>query len=257
VLRVFPLVFGPQAGEVADVAVAWVLPAGLATVVLGALGVLGAGALRQAAGWLVVYSVGTLLVSVGLFSEQGYAAATFYTLHSTLVAAALFLTADLIAAHRGTAGDRLDVSAQMPRAARLGAMFMFVAVALAGLPPLSGFAGKLMVLDAAAAADHAALVWPVLLVSTLVVIVALARAGSRLFWNVPPTPAGAAMPSVPPSAWLAPAALLACLVALVGFGGPILDHAAATARQLAQPAGYIDAVLGPAATRDEPRRRLP
>jgi hypothetical protein len=90
------------------------------------------------------------------------------------------------------------------------------------------------------------------------VIVAFARVGSRLFWNVLPTSAGDdAIPAVPTSAWLAPAALLTCLVALVGFGGPVLDLAAATARQLATPAGYVDAVLGPAAAREEPRRRLP
>jgi len=44
----------------------------------------------MSAGWMVVYSVGTLLVAVGLFSEAGYAAAVYYTAHSTLASAALF-----------------------------------------------------------------------------------------------------------------------------------------------------------------------
>jgi multicomponent K+:H+ antiporter subunit D len=257
ILRVYPLAFGPQAGELADVATPWVLPAGLATVVLGALGVLGAQALRQAAGWMVVYSVGTLLVGIGLFSGPGYAAAAFYAAHSTLAAAALFLTADLVAAHRGAAADRLDVAAPMPRGARLGVMFMLVAVALAGLPPLSGFAGKIMILDAAAETGRAALVWPLLLGSTLLVIVALARTGSRLFWNVLPPAADAGPgPDLPAAAWAAPAGLLACIVALVAWGGAAIRFSEDAGRQIATPAGYVEAVLGPAADRPETRRRL-
>ena len=149
ILRVFPLAFGPEAGELAGVASPWVLPAALATLAFGALGVLAARALREAAGWLVVYSVGTLLVAIGLFSEAGYAAAVYYTAHSTLVSAALFLLADVVARQRSVGGDRLDVVDSMPHAGLLGSLFIVAAVAMAGLPPLTGFAGKIMILDAA------------------------------------------------------------------------------------------------------------
>jgi len=242
ILRVYPLVFGPAAGEVADVAAAWVLPAALITLAFGALGVLAARTLRASAGWLVVYSVGTLLVAVGLFSEAGYAAAVYYTAHSTLASAALFLLADLIARQRATGGDRLDVVDAMPHATVLGVLFFVAAVTVAGLPPFSGFVGKLMVLEAARVAPGAVTSWSVLLLAALVVIVAVARAGSALFWRT--GPATTAAPPLDRRSVGAVAGLLACVVGLVAWGGAATEYAWSTARQLADPAGYVTAVLG-------------
>jgi formate hydrogenlyase subunit 3/multisubunit Na+/H+ antiporter MnhD subunit len=55
------------------------------------------------------------------------------------------------------------------------------AIAMAGMPPLSGFAGKLLILQAAR--DHMATVWPVILVTSLLMILGFAAAGSTLFWK--------------------------------------------------------------------------
>jgi multicomponent K+:H+ antiporter subunit D len=249
ILRVYPLVFGPGAGEVADVAATWVLPVALATLVFGALGALASDTLRTSAGWLVVYSVGTLLVAVGLFSESGYAAAVYYTAHSTLASAAMFLVADLVAAQRPSGGDRLDVREPLPKAALVGTLFFITAVGVAGLPPLSGFVGKLMVLEAARPTPWAILTWSLLLSAALVVIVALARAGSALFWlpaSETPVPSAQFMTAVPAGrSVMAVAGLLGCIAGLVVFGGPATDYARGTARQLAQPDDYVSAVLGP------------
>ena len=257
VLRVYPLAFGPQAGELANVAEPWLLPLALATLAFGALGVLAARSLRIAAGWVVLYSVGSLLVAVALFSADGYAAAIYYTVHSTLASAALFLVVDLVAADRTTAGDRLDAADAMPHGALLGSFFFFTAVAVAGVPPLSGFVGKVLILDAAGAHPAAALIWSSLLVAALVVIVAFARAGSAVFWRTVPAPAGAPAPPRPSLAALAaPAAILGCVAALVIWGGSATAFAQAAARDLDNPAGYIEAVLGGDHAQPDDRRRL-
>ena len=248
ILRVFPLAFGPEAGELADVAAPWVLPVALATLAFGALGVLAARALREAAGWLVVYSVGTLLVAIGLFSEAGYAAAVYYTAHSTLVSAALFLLADLVTRQRNAGGDRLDVVDSMPQAGLLGSLFIVAAVAMAGLPPLTGFVGKIMILDAARDSGFAVAIWSVLLVAALVVIVALARAGSALFWRIADEhPVHAVRPRVPLRSLAPIGLLLGSIVAMVAWGGSVTAYAWSTAGQLARPAVYVEAVLGTAA----------
>jgi len=203
--------------------------------------------LREAAGWLVVYSVGTLLVAVGLFSEAGYAAAVYYTAHSTLVSAALFLLADVVAQQRRAGGDRLDVVDLMPQAGLLGSLFFVTAVAMAGLPPLTGFVGKIMILDAARVSDLAVATWSVLLAAALVVIVALARAGSALFWRT--ADAGSMLdvrPPVPLRALAPIGLLLASVVAMVAWGGSVTSYAWSTAGQLARPSAYVDAVLGTA-----------
>ena len=248
ILRVFPLAFGSDAGELAGLASPWVLPVALATLAFGALGVLASRTLREAAGWLVVYSVGTLLVAVGLFSEAGYAAAVYYTAHSTLVSAALFLIADVVARQRSAGGDRLDVVDSMPQAGLLGSLYLVAAVAMAGLPPLTGFAGKIMILDAARDSGLAVATWSVLLVAALVVIVALARAGSALFWRIEgETPTAVARPRVPLRALAPIGLLLASVVAMVAWGGSATAYAWSTASQIARPSGYVEAVLGDAA----------
>jgi multicomponent K+:H+ antiporter subunit D len=256
IIRVFALCFGPEAGAVAGVAQPWVLPAALVTLAFGALGALGARGLRETAGWLVVYSVGTLLVAVGLFSESGYAAAVYYTAHSTLAGAALFLVVDLVARQRRAAGDRLDVPDALPHAAVLGSLFFLVAIAVSGLPPLSGFPGKIMVLDAARSAGVAALTWSVMLASTLVVVVSLSRAGSAVFWRTVPGPGGT-VPALSRRGLAAVGTLLAALLVLVAWGGRVTAFAEATGRQLAEPAAYAEAVLGPAAATPALRERLP
>jgi multicomponent K+:H+ antiporter subunit D len=256
VLRIYPLAFGPQAGELANVAAAWILPLAVATLVFGALGVLAARSLRIAAGWVVMYSVGSLLVAVALFTEAGYAAAIYYMVHSTLASAALFLVVDLVADSRTSAGDRLDTADAMPHGALLGSLFFVTAVTVAGLPPLSGFVGKILILDASSGHPAAAMIWTSLLGTALVVIVALSRAGSAVFWRTVPVSGGAQSPRPSLAALAAPAAILGCVVALVAWGGSATAFARAAARDLANPAVYVDAVLGGGQGRPDDRRRL-
>jgi multicomponent K+:H+ antiporter subunit D len=84
----------------------------------------------------------------------------------------------------------------------------------------------------------------VLLVATLVVVVALSRAGSALFWRTNEDPVARAVPAVPRRAYWAVGGLLACVVGLVAWGGTVTEFAKDTARQLTDPSGYRWAVLG-------------
>jgi multicomponent K+:H+ antiporter subunit D len=111
-----------------------------------------------------------------------------------------------------------------------------VAVASAGLPPLSGFVGKLLVLEAAR--GQMAVVWTVILLSSLVMVMGFARAGSALFWK----PVGEVAPT--PRAPLLPVVLLvAGLAALTVLAGPAMRYMEATAADLHDPAAYVAAVL--------------
>jgi multicomponent K+:H+ antiporter subunit D len=204
----------------------------------------------------VLYSVGSLLVAVALFSEAGYAAAIYYTVHSTLASAALFLVVDLVAGDRTTAGDRLDTADAMPHGALLGSLFFVTAVTVAGLPPLSGFVGKILILEAAGGHPAAALIWSSLLGAALIVIVAMARAGSAIFWRTLARSEGAPPPRPSLAALAAPAALLGCVAALVAWGGSATAFAQAVGRDIANPHRYIDAVLGGDHPQPDDRRRL-
>ena len=244
VLRVFTLVFGAEAGELANLAWPWLLPLGAATLVLATLGALAAPSIRLLAAYLVLGSAATLFIALGLASAEALGAGLYYLLHSTLVGGALFLLADLIRRNRDNAGDSLRKLDHMKHRTLLGLMFFVAAVSVAGLPPLSGFVGKFSLLAAVPDAQ-AGWIWPVILGTSLMVLVALASAASQLFWREggEPAPPGA-IPRLRKSEVGATLALLAMGVLLSVFAGPVLRYTQDAGAQLVAPAAYIDAVRG-------------
>jgi thiamine transport system permease protein len=124
---------------------------GLGTLALAAIGAFAAQQLRGLVAYLVVASAGTLLVAIGLGTPGTLAAALFYLVNSTLVACLWFLLADRIAWARG-GDDGLSPRGLQHGWAWFGALFFVSAVAVAGVPPLAGFLGKALLLQAAQAA---------------------------------------------------------------------------------------------------------
>jgi multicomponent K+:H+ antiporter subunit D len=240
ILRVHGLLFGPDAGPAASLVLPWLLPVGLATVAVATLGVLASRELQRLLAYLVVLSAGTLVAALGLGSQAAVSAALYYALNSTLVGGGMFLLAGLIARERGDAGGRLDEARNLSRPALLGTLFFAGAVGVAGLPPLAGFAAKVYILQSAIAHPAAAWVLGVVLVSGLVVMVALSRAGSALFWRTGDAPAAAVTAS--PAASAAALLLLLGTVALMIAAGPTTAFTQATAAQLADRDSYIRAV---------------
>ena len=245
IVRVHGTIFGVGAGEAARVAEPWLLPLALATAVLGVMGALAAHSLGRMLAYLTVSSVGTILVSVGLFTPAGVAAAIYYMLHSTVVIAALFLLVELVAAQRGAAADRLTPAVSVREPMLLGLMLLFGAASAAGLPPLPGFLGKLMVLEAASGLPAQPWVWAVVLCVGFAAIVGLARAGVVVFWHLSPEPAQADPGAGSSFKGLsAVGALMGLTLAIAVWASPLMRYAQATAAQLADTAAYAQAVLG-------------
>ncbi|MGD9616608.1 MAG: monovalent cation/H+ antiporter subunit D [Alphaproteobacteria bacterium] len=253
ILRVYGTVFGAEAGPLAGIAEPWILPAALATVTLGAIGILASRALLDLAAFAIVGSMGMLLIAVGLSGAAGVATALYYLVHSTLAGAALFLIVDLIAERRGRVLDRLVPAPEIGQQNLLGGLFLLGAMAIVGLPPLSGFIGKLMILETSRDAAAAPWIWAVVLGTTLVMVLGFARAGSAVFWNVEPSDATEASRTgaagqIRRTLPLAVAGLLiAATAALSGFAGPVTLALQNTAAQTLDTQAYIRAVLGPVA----------
>ncbi|MFP5402735.1 MAG: monovalent cation/H+ antiporter subunit D [Gammaproteobacteria bacterium] len=247
IIRLYVLAFGAEAGAAAWLAAPWLLPAALVTLVLGMIGVLAARSLGQMASFAVIGSMGLLLSTVAVFTEQATAAALYYLIHSTLAAGTLFLIADLVAERRGLLRDRLVPAARIAQGGLIATLFFVAAIAITGMPPLSGFVGKLLVLDAVRASTHATWMWSLILATSLIAIVGFSRGGSLLFWKphaLPPGPVAAHRADALP--FVAVGGLLACLALLTVFAGPVHAWLELTAAQLYAPAGYIEAVLGTA-----------
>ncbi|PVA09269.1 monovalent cation/H+ antiporter subunit D [Pelagivirga sediminicola] len=244
IIRVYTLIFPPDLEITSGLHSVWLLPAAMVTLAIGMIGVLAARKLDRLVAYSVIGSMGMVMIAIALFTQAGIAAALYYIVHSTLAGAALFLIADLARSGR----ENLDLrAAPMVAGAPLTAgMFFAAAIAMVGLPPLSGFTGKLMILDASINAPLVVWIWATVLIASLISLVGFARAGSTLFWKaraVPP-PEGAE-PASPPSAlsYTAVGGLLALLAALTVLAGPVHRYTTAIAAQLFAPAPYVSTVL--------------
>lgn len=241
ILRVQAVAFAP-APATADL-LSWLTPLALATVLFAALGALAAARLRDLAAWLVLGSAGTLLAVPAQGNANVTAAALYYLVQSTFAGAAFFLLAERIAERRGEAADGFRAGPPLS-APWLALAFFLAAATVSGLPPFSGFIGKLMLLEAFRPTPAAVAVWGVLLMAGFLVMVSLARNGSHLFWDrKPDLPA----PSAGAAGWgrvTAIALLVATGPLLALFARPVADYAARAAAQLHTPQAYIGVVLG-------------
>lgn len=245
ILRVHGVIFGTDAGASALTVEPWLLPLALGTSVLAVFGMLAAHTLPRMVAYMTVASVGTILAALGLFSEAAWSAALYYMAHSTLIIAALFLLVELVSAQRGDAADRLEAGPAVAQPALLGLLMLLAAASAAGLPPLPGFIGKLMVLQASSGHEAQTWVWTVVLLVGFLTLIGLARAGSVLFWSVRSetndsgTAAGAS-----PRLVLATVSLIGAGVLMSVLAAPLKRYTDAAAVQLVDRRAYQEAVLG-------------
>ena len=262
IIRFYTIAFPPDLEVTQGLFDTWLLPGALLTLAIGMIGVLGAKRLERLVAFAVSGSMGMLMTSVSVFTPEGIAAALYYAVHSTLATAALFLLVDVVRTRR--AGHDLHWVQAPPivGGALVAGMFFAAAIAMAGLPPLSGFVGKLLILDAALADPRMAWVWAVILTSSLIAVVGFSRAGSVIFWKAhapmpdpalretqsdeQPTPEqnpdhhSEPQPALP---MVAIGTLLGAIVLVTVFAGPINLYLNATAAQLFAPGPYISTVL--------------
>ncbi|MBO6810669.1 MAG: monovalent cation/H+ antiporter subunit D [Marinobacter adhaerens] len=250
ILRVYLLIFGDDAGELANLGMDWLFPIALATLAMGVVGALGSGSLKTLVAWQVIISVGTLLAPISLGSEAGLSAALFYLLSTTWTVGGLFLVSELVANQRGSAQDRIVTAPRMQNRTFLSVLFLVGAVAAAGLPPLSGFFGKLLILQSVQSGTEMAWLWSVLLIGSFLTVIAYSRAGSIVFWRTvdghleKPDPLNGRIS-------VAAGALTALAVAIVVLAGPITRYTDETAAQLFNNDAYINILQTPVVGEDD------
>lgn len=242
--RVQAIALAPAAAT-ADMLDNWLVPVALATVLFAAMGALAATRLQNLAAWLVLGSAGTLMVVPAYPHSVVTAAAMYYLVHSTFVVAALFMLSELIAERRGTVADRFQAGPPF-NTMWLLLVFLVVGASAIGLPPFSGFLGKLMLLSALRDSALAMEIWTVLLVCGFLVLLALVKGGCRLLWKQK-FGSETELATVTTTDWRRGTALLLMAsfsLLMVLLARPISDYASRAAIQLHTPETYITAVLG-------------
>ena len=165
--------------------------AALATMLIGILGAVAQTDLRRLLSFTLVSHIGYMVFGIALSTAAGLAGAVFYVAHHIAIQTTLFLVAGLVERQGGTTSiDRLGGLAR--RSPLLALLFFVPAMNLAGIPPLSGFIGKLGLLQAGVAEGSAAAYVLVAggVVTSLLTLLAIARVWTRAFWR-PPTQAPA------------------------------------------------------------------
>jgi len=261
IIRIYTVAFGPDVAATEGLIAQWLMPAAVVTLAVGAVGVLGARRLMPLLSFAVVGSMGTMMLAVAAFTPYATTSALYYLVHSTFSAAALFLLADLVVTRR-PAGDTLTAQRPTVQNGLFAALFFAAAIGMAGMPPLSGFLGKLVILDAIRDSSFMTLGWVAILLGSLLIIVGFARAGSILFWKSTAearqeeedeaedaaeaegdAPADMAAKPATPLEVAPTMAAVALLALLSAAAGPITDFLKGASAQLYDRDGYISAVL--------------
>ncbi len=242
IIRVHGLLFGTAESPLAADHLVWLWLLASGTLILALIGLLAARTLKRLVSYLVISSVGLVLLTLAIDHPPVLAGTLFYLVHSTFVVAGLYLLADLISQQRGSTRDYLTTAQPMGQPVLLGSLFLLGALSLAGMPPFSGFVSKLLIFQGSVSHPQAPWLWSFVLLSTLVAIIALSRAGSTLFWRVTPKPPARQRADGWQLAIASGTLLIGVLLSLAGE--PVLRWTQAAATDLANPDRYIANVLG-------------
>lgn len=274
-LRLWTLSFPASAGESAFFGGSVMVWGGLATLAFGSIGMLASQHLARIASFSVVATSGTLVASIGFADPALQAGALYYLASSTLGACALFLLVEMLDRAReieprdaqptvddGTSDLPMFIDEEPPEGvnldegeealvgraipislALLGLAFLLTVLVIAGLPPMTGFIGKLGILMALAGGPSPSVpgwvLFGLLITSGLMAVMALMRVGMRYFWTLRLADA----PRLRVEESLAVGLVLAGCLAMVAYAEPAQRYMQATAQALFNPERYIGAVL--------------
>jgi multicomponent Na+:H+ antiporter subunit D len=213
----------------------------LPTMVLGVIGALAKDNIRAILSFHIVSQIGYMLLALGLFNAGATAAALLFIIHQVPVKSSLFLIGGTARALNGS--DRLDKMGNLwVHAPWLGAIWLVQAFSLAGLPPLSGFWGKALIVLEGFRAEHPVMAGIALAVSLLTML-SMLKIFMAAFWHHDPAvPVNLRYPG-----WRkmqAVTAIIAVLCLGIGFGAnTFLGLARSAADELHDGRAYRSAVL--------------
>ena len=121
----------------------------LATMVVGVMGALAQNDIKRLLSFTLVSHIGYMIFGVALGTSHGLSGAIFYAVHHILVQTSLFLVVSLIERQMGSSQLR-RLGSLMYTAPVIALLYIVPALNLGGIPPFSGFIGKVMLIEAGA-----------------------------------------------------------------------------------------------------------
>lgn len=210
------------------------------SIIAGIIGAIAFSDVKKIVIYNIIIAVGVILFGVSVMTPESITGSIFYLIHDMIIKAALFLLVGIMMAITGTS-DLRQMSGLIKRYPQLAWTFFIAALALAGIPPLSGFVGKLLIVRSGfSAKDYFGAA--VVLMSSLFVLFSVMKIFINGFWGEPKSYKNEER--APVRFLLIAPAILVILSILYGVGSeaayPYISQAAET---LMNPSIYIDAVL--------------
>ncbi|WP_309297450.1 Na+/H+ antiporter subunit D [Lysinibacillus piscis] len=213
------------------------------TIIAGCIGALAYFDVKQIIIYNIVIAVGVILFGVAQMNETALKGAMFYLVHDMLIKAALFMLIGMIITITGTS-DLRKMGGLLKKYPVLGWSYLIAAFGLAGIPPLSGFIGKLLIAKGGFEAGN---MWSsvFILASSLLVLLSVIRIFVYAFWGQEqPTHTQQTMDKKTYRTLFIPTIFVVFISIVYGVGAewitPFMDDAA---KLLSDPSIYIDAVL--------------
>jgi multicomponent Na+:H+ antiporter subunit D len=194
---------------------------------------------RRVLSFNLVGHIGYTTASLSLLTPAALAGTIFYVLHHIVVITNLYLVSGVLLRLRRTT-DMAGLGGMYRDQPLFAALAMIPIFSLAGVPPLSGFLGKLAILEGTFAAG-AYWVGGLVLVVGLLTLLSMGRTWGESFWR-PAETRDLAMPGIPLMAVIAALSLVTLTMTIAAE--PLFDLTSRSAQQLLQRDDYVHAVLG-------------
>ncbi|WP_419886908.1 Na+/H+ antiporter subunit D [Neobacillus niacini] len=210
------------------------------SIVFGVIGAIAYWDIKNIIIYNIIIAVGVILYGVSVLNTASLTGAVYYLIHDMLIKAALFLLVGIVITITGTSNLR-NISGLITRYPGLGWTFFIAALTLAGIPPLSGFVGKLLIVQGGFEGESF-IGGFITLMSSLLVLFSVMKIFINGFWGKDRTYGGEE--KAPVKQLLIAPAILVAISALYGIGSEfILPYISQAADTLLNPNLYIDAVL--------------
>ena len=234
--RVFTLLFEVNDGGIRPIVAFFAA----GTMLFGVFGAAIQWDIRRILSFHIISQIGYIMLGLAIATPLAMAGAVFYIIHHIVVKANLFFVAGAI--HRATGTyDLRKAGGLMKSSPLLAVLFLIPALSLAGIPPLSGFWAKFMVIDASFRGDMAWLGALALFVGLLTVF-SMSKIWIEAFWKT--SPRKVALVRAVPVAMLVPIAALGLITLAIGFNPePLVAFANVAADTMTDPAQFIAAVF--------------
>jgi multicomponent Na+:H+ antiporter subunit D len=212
------------------------------TMVVGVAGALAQDDVKRILSFHVISQIGYMLMGLGLFTVAGIAGAILFLVHQIPVKTVMFLVGGLIEHRHGTSALR-RVGALASSAPVVALLFALPALSLAGIPPFSGFAAKLALVDAGVAEASTAIVI-VSLAGSVLTLLSMTKIWIGVFWGSDTEPA---IEGRDGSRWVMMQAVtgvaVAGTIAIAFLAGPLWNMSERAATELVEKDPYIEEVV--------------